>query len=81
MKHFLNKKIKGQWEDLECIYLYWDLFAYVPNEDKQIKQKLDIEKYYGILKNVKDVAIHYLILEMINEQILKKDLDGFISIY
>ena len=37
--------------------------------------------YYGILKNVKDVAIHSLILEMINEQILKKDLDGFISIY
>ena len=47
----VQEKIKGQWKDLECIYLYWDLFAYVPNEDKQIKQKLDIEKYYGILKN------------------------------
>jgi len=47
----VQEKIKGQWKDLECIYLYWDLLAYVPNEDRQIKQKLDIEKYYGILKN------------------------------
>jgi len=47
----VQEKIKGQWKDLECIYLYWDLFAYVPNEDNQIKQKLDIEKYYGILEN------------------------------
>jgi len=47
----VQEKIEGQWKDLECIYLYWDLFAYVPNEDNQIKQKLDIEKYYGILEN------------------------------
>ena len=47
----VQEKIKGQWKDLECIYLYWDLLAYVPNEDRQIKQKLDIEKYYGILEN------------------------------
>lgn len=52
----VQQKVKGEWKDLEFVsndllLLYWNLFLYVPNKDNQIKQKLNIEKYYGILKN------------------------------
>lgn len=49
----VQKKVNGEWEDLKFKSddLVWISIAYVPNEDSQIKQKLDIEEYYGKLDN------------------------------
>lgn len=48
----VQKKVSGEWKDLKFKSddLVWISIAYVPNEDNQIKQKLDIEEYYGKLK-------------------------------
>lgn len=49
----VQKKIDEKWETLEPISddLTWIGIAYVPNEDNQVKQKLNIENYYGKLGN------------------------------
>ena len=52
----VQQKVKGVWKDLnflcgDPLLIYWNLLLYVPNKDNQIKQKLDIEKYYGTLEN------------------------------
>ena len=49
----IQKKTNDGWEDFKYVSddLTWIEIAYVPNEDNQIKQKLDIEKYYGKLTN------------------------------
>ena len=49
----VQKNVNGEWKDLKYISddLTWIEIAYVPNKDNQMKQKLDIEKYYGILEN------------------------------
>jgi len=48
----IQKKVNEKWEDLKYISadIAWIEIAYVPNEDNQIKQKLNIENYYGELK-------------------------------
>jgi len=48
----VQKKIDGEWKDLKFKSkdVSWIAIAYVPNEDNQIKQKIDIEEYYGKLK-------------------------------
>lgn len=49
----IQQKVNGEWKNLEYVSddLAWNSIAYLPNEDKQIKQKIDIEKYYGKLDN------------------------------
>ena len=49
----VQQKIDGKWEDLQYISddLAWIDIAYELNEDNQLTQKLDIEKYYGKLPN------------------------------
>ena len=49
----VQQKIDGKWEDLQYISddLTWIDIAYELNEDNQLTQKLDIEKYYGKLSN------------------------------
>lgn len=49
----VQQKIDGKWEDLQYISddLAWIDIAYELNEDNQLTQKLDIEKYYGKLSN------------------------------
>jgi len=48
----IQKKVNGEWKDLKYTSddLVWNSIAYIPNEDNQLKQKLDIEEYYGKLK-------------------------------
>ena len=48
-----KKKGDGEWKNLNYISdeLSWIDTAYELNEDKQLTQKLDIEKYYGKLPN------------------------------
>lgn len=49
----VQQKIDNKWEDLQYISddLSWIDIAYELNEDNQLTQKLDIEKYYGKLSN------------------------------
>lgn len=49
----VQQKIDDKWEDLQYISddLTWIEIAYELNEDNQLTQKLDIEKYYGKLSN------------------------------
>lgn len=49
----VQQKIDDKWEDLQYISddLSWIDIAYELNEDNQLTQKLDIEKYYGKLSN------------------------------
>ncbi len=49
----VQQKIDGEWKDLKYISynLSWIDIAYELGEDKQLTQKLDIEKYYGKLSN------------------------------
>lgn len=49
----VQQKIDDKWEDLQYISddLTWIDIAYKLNEDNQLTQKLDIEKYYGKLSN------------------------------
>lgn len=48
----VQEKVNGEWKDLKFKSndVSWIAIAYVPNKDNQIKQKLDIEEYYGKLK-------------------------------
>ena len=48
----IQKKIDTEWKDLKFKSddIAWIAIAYVPNEDNQIKQKINIEEYYGKLK-------------------------------
>ena len=48
----IQKKIDSEWKDLKFKSddIAWIAIAYVPNEDNQIKQKINIEEYYGKLK-------------------------------
>ena len=49
----VQEKVDGEWKNLNYISdeLSWIDIAYELNEDKQLTQKLDIEKYYGKLPN------------------------------
>lgn len=49
----VQEKGDGEWKNLNYISdeLSWIDIAYELNEDKQLTQKLDIEKYYGKLSN------------------------------
>ena len=49
----VQEKINDEWKDLDYISydLSWIDIAYELNEDNQLTQKLDIEKYYGKLNN------------------------------
>ena len=49
----VQEKINNEWKDLDYIYdhLSWIDIAYELNENNQLTQKLDIEKYYGKLSN------------------------------
>ena len=49
----VQEKGDGEWKNLNYISdeLSWIDIAYELNEDKQLTQKLDIEKYYGKLPN------------------------------
>ena len=48
----IQEKIDGKWTDLKYINedVAWIAIAYVPNENNELTQKLNIESYYGILK-------------------------------
>lgn len=47
----VQKKVDGEWKELKAISddLVWNSIAYLPNKDNQIKQTINIEKYYGKL--------------------------------
>lgn len=49
----VQKKIDNEWKDLDYISndLTWIDIAYELNENNQLTQKLDIDKYYGKLNN------------------------------
>ncbi len=49
----VQEKVDDEWKDLDYISndLFWIDIAYELNEDNQLTQKLDIEKYYGELNN------------------------------
>lgn len=49
----VQEKVNGEWKNLNYISdnLSWIDIAYQLDEDKQLTQKLDIEKYYGKLSN------------------------------
>ncbi len=49
----VQEKVDNEWKDLDYISddLAWIDIAYELNEDNQLTQKLDIEKYYGKLNN------------------------------
>lgn len=48
----IQKKVNGEWQNLKYVSddLVWNSIAYIPNEDNQIKQKINIKEYYGVLK-------------------------------
>lgn len=48
----VQEKVDDKWIDLEYINedIAWIAIAYEPNENNEIKQKLNIESYYGVLK-------------------------------
>lgn len=47
----VQEKIDGEWVDLEYVSddISWIEIAYLPNENNQITQKLNIKEYYGKL--------------------------------
>lgn len=49
----VQEKVNGEWKNLNYVSddLSWIDIAYELGEDKQLTQKLDIEKYYGKLSN------------------------------
>ena len=49
----VQEKVDNEWKDLDYISddLAWIDIAYELNENNQLTQKLDIEKYYGKLNN------------------------------
>lgn len=49
----VQEKVDNEWKDLDYISndLAWIDIAYELNEDNQLTQKLDIEKYYGKLNS------------------------------
>ena len=49
----VQEKVNNEWKDLSYITddLSWIDIAYTLNEDNQLTQKLDIEKYYGKLNS------------------------------
>lgn len=49
----VQEKVDNEWKDLDYISddLAWIDIAYELNEDNQLTEKLDIEKYYGKLNN------------------------------
>ena len=49
----VQEKVNGEWKNLNYVSddLPWIDIAYELGEDKQLTQKLDIEKYYGKLSN------------------------------
>lgn len=67
----VQQKIDDKWEDLQYISddLTWIEIAYELNEDNQLTQKLDIEKYYGKLSN----GIYRIVKPVYN--------NGYIDIY
>ena len=67
----VQEKVNGEWKDLNYISdnLSWIDIAYQLNEDKQLTQKLDIEKYYGKLSN----GIYRIVKPVYDE--------GYIDIY
>lgn len=67
----VQQKIDDKWEDLQYISddLSWIDIAYELNEDNQLTQKLDIEKYYGKLSN----GIYRIVKPVYN--------NGYIDIY
>ncbi len=67
----VQQKIDDKWEDLQYISddLTWIDIAYKLNEDNQLTQKLDIEKYYGKLSN----GIYRIVKPVYN--------NGYIDIY
>ena len=48
----IQKKVDSEWKDLKFKSddIAWIAIAYLPNEDNQIKQTINIEQYYGKLK-------------------------------
>ncbi len=67
----VQEKVNGEWKNLNYISdnLSWIDIAYQLNEDKQLTQKLDIEKYYGELSN----GIYRIVKPVYDE--------GYIDIY
>ena len=67
----VQEKVNGEWKNLNYISdnLSWIDIAYHLNEDKQLTQKLDIEKYYGKLSN----GIYRIVKPVYDE--------GYIDIY
>ena len=53
VEFIVQEKVNGEWNDLKYISddLSWIDIAYELNEDNQLTQKLDIEKFYGKLSN------------------------------
>ncbi len=49
----IQQKVNGEWKELNYVSdnLSWIDIAYGLNENNQLNQKLDIEKYYGKLSN------------------------------
>ena len=49
----IQQKVNEEWKDLKYVSdnLSWIDIAYELNEDNQLTQKLDVEKYYGKLSN------------------------------
>lgn len=67
----VQEKVNGEWKNLNYVSddLTWIDIAYQLNEDKQLTQKLDIEKYYGKLSN----GIYRIVKPVYDE--------GYIDIY
>lgn len=67
----VQEKVNGEWKNLNYISdnLSWIDIAYQLNEDKQLTQKLGIEKYYGKLSN----GIYRIVKPVYDE--------GYIDIY
>lgn len=67
----VQEKVDNEWKDLDYISddLAWIDIAYELNEDNQLTQKLDIEKYYGKLNN----GIYRIVKPVYN--------NGYVDIY
>ena len=71
VEYRVQEKINGEWKNLDYISndLSWIDIAYQLNDNKQLTQKLDIEKYYGKLSN----GIYRIVKPVYD--------DGYIDIY
>ena len=67
----VQEKVDNEWKDLDYISddLAWIDIAYELNQDNQLTQKLDIEKYYGKLNN----GIYRIVKPVYN--------NGYVDIY